>query len=145
MESSTKAKKRPRTRRTQAWNAFSLYIRARDADANGMCRCCTCGKMVRWHGTKRCHAGHYISRRYNSTLFDEINVNSQCAECNKWKYGNVAEYERFLVVRYGDDILHELHVKSRVTKSYSDVEYMAIAEYYTKKANEIIETKKLMK
>lgn len=54
---------------------FSYYIRLRDADENGYCKCCTCGKKFHW---KKIQNGHWISRGKLSTRFHEQNCNSQC-------------------------------------------------------------------
>ena len=63
---------------------FSLYIRYRDSEKRGgeyQASCITCEK---WLPTKQMHAGHFQSRRYSSTRYDDENVNAQCltAESN---------------------------------------------------------------
>ena len=52
----------------KAWPVFSKWIRERDKYT-----CITCGKI----GTGSfMHAGHYISRKFKATMFDERNVHA---------------------------------------------------------------------
>ena len=96
-----------------AWKVFSLWIRTRDSF-----RCITCGK--RGDASMRgMHAGHYISRRHNATLFDERNVNAQCMYCNMYDYGNIGVYTLKLQEKYGDGIIKELTEKSKTYHQFS--------------------------
>jgi len=54
---------------------FSIYIRKKHANHQGYVKCVTCGKTLHWEGA---HAGHFQSRRYLSTRWDEQNVAPQC-------------------------------------------------------------------
>jgi len=104
----------------RAWRYFSKYIRLRDAlkttgDIN-YCKCFTCGRI---ESIKNMDAGHFVSRRFNSTLFDERNVNSQCTYCNTFQAGNQLEYRRQLIKFYGEGIDTELEDKATETKKYS--------------------------
>lgn len=85
---------------------FSLYIRKRYATPDGMVRCVTCGKYDHW---KETDAGHYISRQYLSTRYDERNVHVQCKSCNRFHEGMKDEYTLFLLKTYGVGILEELN------------------------------------
>lgn len=72
--------------RKRAWKAFSRWVIDRDK------RCITCGS------THNLQAGHF----HHAVLdFDEINVNAQCARCNKWLHGNLSDYSAYLVEKYG--------------------------------------------
>jgi len=83
----------------KAWDAFSKFIRQRDADENGNCKCCTCEKVQHW---KLMQAGHFKSRIYENTLFDETNNHAQCAGCNMPpNNGKPLEYVQFLNKKYG--------------------------------------------
>lgn len=68
---------------------FSLYIRHKYADENGIVECYTCGKKL---PIKRIHNGHFMSRGYLATRFDERNVRPQCPGCNLFGGGKVAEF-----------------------------------------------------
>jgi len=63
---------------------FSKYIRLRDADESGMCKCITCGEKFFW---KKGDAGHFISRDRIATRWDQRNVNAQCPRCNRFRGG----------------------------------------------------------
>ncbi len=75
-------------------------------------------------------AGHYISRRFNSTLFDERNVNSQCMNCNLHKGGNIGVYTLKLQEKYGDGIIKELTGKSLEIKQWTVQELEELKEKY---------------
>lgn len=80
------------------WKVFSEYIRLRDADANGYCRCISCGGVHFW---KRIQAGHYVSKGVSHFLkYDENNVHAQCGRCNL-NEGNTVEYRNRLITKIG--------------------------------------------
>lgn len=58
--------------------AFSKFIRLRDSDDNGLCRCISCGKLHMWDDID---CGHFVNRRHMGTRFDEKNCNAQCRSC----------------------------------------------------------------
>lgn len=88
-----------KTLKKKAWDAFSRFIRQRDADENGNVKCCTCENVRHWSGMD---AGHFISRTKESVLFDEMNVHAQCKGCNmRPNNGKPIEYAAYLDERYG--------------------------------------------
>lgn len=115
VKSSLKAKapqKRARKKRLsvgklkkKAWAEFSIFIRTRDADADGMVKCCTCDSVKHW---KQMQAGHFIPGRLNSNLFDERGANVQCSLCNVVKGGNGPRYYQFMLAKYGQETISEL-------------------------------------
>ena len=68
---------------------FSEYIRRRDADYAGYCRCVTCGKVQHW---REMDAGHFVPRDRIATRWDETNVHPQCRECNRFRSGKQYEH-----------------------------------------------------
>lgn len=72
------------------WKVFSEFIRLRDSDENGYCKCITCGNIMKYD--RGMHAGHFISRRHLATKFDETNVHAQCCSCNAFHSGLQYEY-----------------------------------------------------
>ena len=76
------------------------------------------------------HAGHYISRRHNATLFDERNVHAQCMNCNLWGYGNMGVYTQKLLEKYGSKIIDDLVKKSRTIKQFTRTELEEIIKKY---------------
>lgn len=86
------------------------YVNLRD---RGKC-CISCGKA--WIESEVRHASHMKSRGSNSALrFHMWNLNTSCSYCNLYLSGNVAEYERQLRIRAGDDKVEFLnnHPRSR--------------------------------
>jgi len=103
------ASKSPKTTtslQTKLDTLFSLYIRKKSATKDGMVRCVTCGKYDHW---KEMDAGHYISRQYLTTRYDERNVHVQCRSCNRFHEGMKDEYTLFLMRTYGHQVLEELN------------------------------------
>lgn len=76
---------------------FSQYIRRRDT-SDGFGRCITCGTIIHYD---TCDAGHYISRAYFGTRWNELNVHAQCRSCNRYLDGNGKIYRQILIKRYG--------------------------------------------
>ena len=87
---------------------FSKYVRYRDAQKRGgeyYAPCITCDK---WLPIKQMHAGHFQSRRHNSTRYDDENVNAQCAACNTYNQGEQFKYSKALNLKYGDGTAEKL-------------------------------------
>lgn len=68
---------------------FSEFIRRRDADKNGICRCITCSRSGHW---KEMDAGHFIQRDRLATRWDERNVHAQCTYDNRYRSGEQFEH-----------------------------------------------------
>lgn len=113
------------------WEVFSLYIRARDADNNGICTCCTCSKKLFWRGVE-CQAGHFVSGRTNNILFDEQIVHAQCSHCNQYLSGNVWEYGKFLRMKYAYSYndLDELHSRKHTVRLFTLEELKQLKNKY---------------
>jgi hypothetical protein len=87
---------------------FSKYVRYRDAQKRGgeyYAPCITCDK---WLPIKQMHAGHFQSRRHNSTRYDDENVNAQCAACNTYNQGEQFKYSKALDLKYGNGTAEKL-------------------------------------
>lgn len=108
--------------KAKAWTAFSKWIRERDNYT-----CITCGKEGKGSFM---HAGHYISRKHQATLFDPQNCHAQCMNCNVWGYGNTGVYTLKLKEKYGEGIIEELVFKSQQIKQFTTKELEEIAEQY---------------
>lgn len=109
----TKSLKTPVSRRKllikELDNIFSRYIRLSYAN-NGIVRCVTCGEQDSW---KSVDCGHFISRGKIGTRFSVKNCHPQCRRCNRVLKGNLKQYETYLRIRYGVDIVDELKIMSR--------------------------------
>ncbi len=120
-----------RTKKNAAWRYFSKYIRLRDClKTTGTLeygKCFTCGKLV---SLNMSDAGHFISRRFNATLFDETNVHLQCRFCNRFLNGNLLEYRRQLVKMYGEGYDIQLEDKATDIVKFTPQDYQDIASKY---------------
>lgn len=114
--------------KNRAIDAFQMWVRYRDNWT-----CCVCGKHVdpQTEGAKQLmHAGHYISRKYKSLLLDPKNCNSQCKECNgrqNWE-GMDPRYTKYMVNKYGPEILDYLYQKQHEIKKISNAEWSELAD-----------------
>jgi len=116
-------------------NIFSKYIRLRDADENGICRCITCGTPHHW---KSCDNGHFIKRQYMSTRFHECNCHAQCRECNWLQQGVDAKYEQAILNKYGETQLLKLKWMKGQVKKWSRFELEQMIKEYTGKVNQLV-------
>ena len=110
---------------------FSRYVRYQDSEKVGgvwLGRCITCGQQIEF---SRAHAGHFQSRRYSSTRYEEENVNLQCALCNNWHAGEQYKYGLELDLKYGDGTAEKL---SKMAQEYHKLTLDEL--------NEIIESSK---
>lgn len=105
---------------------FSKYIRQRDADKEGYCRCCTCGQSYHW---TKIQAGHFISRKHYATRWDVDNVHAQCMACNVFKYGEQYKYSLYL----GETLASELYLESKKTVKFTDIEIKEMIDMYKEK------------
>jgi hypothetical protein len=100
---------------------FSIYIRVRDSEEGVDGRvglCITCEQPIGANGMRTGQAGHFISRRYNSTRFHEKNVHLQCAKCNMWGAGEQYKYSLAINKRYGPGTAESLHTLAQQTKKF---------------------------
>lgn len=100
------------------WYYFSLYVRQRDVEQWGTC--ISCGKAITMETAQ---GGHFLpaSSCGRDLLFDERNVNAECARCNAWDEGHLFGYERGLIERYGQEAVSELKEKYAARKASGEV------------------------
>ena len=115
---------------------FSEYIRKRDSDHRGMCKCISCGKEAPAFGGST-HAGHLFSRRFLSIRFDPKNVNSQCAYCNTFLNGNQLKAARGVDAKWGEGTVAELESRMHTTVKLSRVDYEEAIENIKRKIKEL--------
>ena len=123
---------------TKADKHFSLYIRLRDADENGVGTCITCGTRKE---VKYMDCGHYIKRQHMATRFSEINCHTQCKRCNAFEQGNDAKFRQALVGLYGEQNVNLLEAERHKTVRRSAYEMDVIAKHYKEKAIELAKEK----
>lgn len=121
--------------RNEARKIFQRWIRIRDLGQ----KCISCDVLLT--DIREFDAGHYYpANNYPTLLFDPMNVHGQCKNsCNNHKSGNLIEYRKGLLARYGGEVLRYLDDKAddksqrTLTKEY----YIEITEKYKKLCKEI--------
>lgn len=93
--------------------AFNAFIRNRDiwffgSNSGYHFKCISCNEVK---SIEQMHAGHFYARTFTATRWDERNVNGQCVGCNTFRHGNLLEYRKGMLAKYGPEVLEELEVK----------------------------------
>lgn len=116
-------------RKAEAQAAVNHWIvHVRDADKP----CISCGR----HHTGMYHAGHYRSRGSAPHLsLDPRNLAKQCAPCNLHLHGNLIEYRKGLIERYGVSHVDALEADQE-PRHYTGDDYDAIKKQYRALARE---------
>lgn len=110
----------------QAFNAFIRYNDRNDP-------CISCGR----HHNGQYHAGHYRSVGAHPELrFEELNCHKQCAPCNNYLSGNIADYRINLIKKIGLDKVEWLEGPHE-PKKYTCEELKEIETYYKQKLKEL--------
>lgn len=115
------------------WAIFSLYIRLNESK-DGIGTCITCGVKKPY---KELQAGHFISRRFKATLYDEMNVHSQCFACNCFLHGNLLRYRRVMDDLYGDEAVYNMEQKAKEIKQWKAFELEDLIRYYTNEVSSL--------
>lgn len=110
---------------------FSDYIKLRDC-VNGKGQCFTCGDLL---PKEELDAGHFRSRKYTSTRYNEKNVQLQCKKCNRFNGGEPYQFGIEIDKKYGEGTALELIKKSFETKKFTIDELKSLYEYYKGKIN----------
>lgn len=108
---------------------FSLYIRLRKANKEGVAECYTCG--IKKH-FKELQCGHFQSRKHYATRWREDNCQVQCYSCNVMRYGEQFKFGLKLEKEYGyahPEILMNL---SKTTVKFSNDDLNDMIEKYKK-------------
>jgi hypothetical protein len=95
------AKSKTKGLKAKLWALVSKFVRLKDATPEGLNVCYTCDTPKFW---KELQAGHGISGRGNSILFEIAIIRPQCYACNIHKHGN---YEVFI-----PKLIHEIGLKT---------------------------------
>jgi len=107
---------------------FSVFIRLREATDEGLCQCSTCG-VVR-HYKDGMQNGHFQSRRFLATRFDEENCQVQCVKCNMYSQGEQYKFGLYLDGKYGEGTAEELEYLARTPIKIGRIDYEEKISYY---------------
>jgi len=112
----------------QFW--VNKYVRIRDRNDS----CISCNKPL--HDIKF-DAGHFFSAGGHSlTTFDLDNIHGQCVECNRWKHGNIFEYQKKLIDKIGYERFQKLEKRSNGIKKWTKEELIQIIDIYKKRCKQ---------
>ena len=116
-------------RRTEVQVELNRWVvHVRDVDLP----CISCGcTHARWN------AGHYRSRGSAVHLsIEPTNVHKQCVRCNLELHGNLIEYRKGLVARYGVEYVEAIEADERA-RHYTPEEFTAMKLDYRAKVKEM--------
>ena len=98
--------------KAKLWALVSEYVRRKDTSFMGYGKCYSCPAMLYW---KLLQCGHF----HHGTLdYDLRNLKKQCARCNKWLHGNLAEYAANLVKEFGPIEFEKLRIDAARNRGY---------------------------
>ena len=117
---------------------FSLYIRLRDINDDGFGICCSSGRYTDWSQIQN---GHYISRKYMKYRFSEINCNGQSAMDNVRLSGNIVEYRRFMIEKYGVEAELALFLGSKEEFHYNSEFLLDVIKIYAPQVKKMLSMK----
>lgn len=116
------------------WPVFSQYIRLKES-YDGWGQCITCSIKKPW---KDLQAGHFVSRRFKATLYEEMNVHTQCFACNCMLSGNLLIYRRVMDDIYSPKAVEELERRAKQVKKFTVGELGVMLDGYTAKVKELV-------
>jgi hypothetical protein len=123
------------------WKVFSEFIRLRDSNENGFCRCFTC-PGIRYY--KNMDAGHGIPRGNMATKYNEQNNHAQCKQCNgPAGRGKPKEYKAEMDKRYGPGTWDDMMLKSRTVEKLGSFDIKLMTFHYQTEVDKLKASKNL--
>lgn len=114
---------------------FSEFIRRRDSDGAGICRCITCTRTAHW---KAMDAGHFIQRDRLATRWMETNVHAQCPYCNRYRSGEQFEHGQAIDRTHGKGTAEQLRQMGAMRGTKVDLGWLELQiEVYKNKLKNI--------
>jgi hypothetical protein len=105
---------------------FSLYIRQKYANLDGLVECFTCERP---YDIKKIQCGHFMSRANYSTRWDEDNCRPQCYGCNVMQQGRQYLFGLGLN-RDRMGLAQEVYSRSLKSVKFKTSELLEKIEYY---------------
>lgn len=114
----------------------NAYIRERDKDQP----CISCGATK----AKQWHAGHFLTTGAHPGIirFHPWNINRQCSQCNDHLSGNLLNYRKGIIARFGQERLDWLegpHESPKITREWIESEktrYRALLRDLQRESND---------
>ena len=110
----------------KAWKLLSKLIRLQYSKS-GCVKCYTCGKLME---VREAQAGHGLSGRGNSILFDREIIRPQCVSCNIFKRGNYDVFHAKLIKENSVKWYEEKLKQKRQTKQFTRQELHKLIDGY---------------
>lgn len=132
------AKSKLKKLKDKCWKLCSQYTRLKYAK-NDKVQCYTCGIVK---PVKKMQAGHGISGRTNSILFEDKVLRPQCYGCNVGRGGNYEVFVLKLIQEYGEEGYKKLLAQKFQAKKFTIMELEELIEEYTGKIEIIQEARK---
>jgi len=110
------------------WDIFSVFIRLRDTDENGVGKCFTCGKPLHW---QKGDCGHGIPRQHKAVKFNEWNNHLQCKKCNGFEGGRQDLYKENMNKRYGPQTWEKMEIAAKQRHDWTPQLLQNNILYYT--------------
>lgn len=104
---------------------FSTYIRTRDSNYEGVGSCVTCGHTA---PLEQLQCGHFQSRIFLITRWDELNAHIQCGRCNNFGGGEQYKMSKYINKKYGKGTAEKLEKKSKKRIKLSRVDLQEMIE-----------------
>ena len=121
---------------------FSRYIRLRDANNQGIAKCCTCDT---YNFVKKMDCGHYIKRQHQAARYNVHNCSTQCKRCNNFEQGNDTKFRQHLVDMYGENKVLLVESSKRTTVKRSANDMKLLADHYKELTMEMLKIKGVVK
>jgi hypothetical protein len=116
--------------RREAQEEFNRFIKLRDAGRP----CIACGR----HHDGQWHAGHYLTVGAHPELrFEESNCHKSCQPCNTHLSGNLIEYRKGLLLRYGAELVEWLE-GPHDPKHYTRDDLIDLRKKYSEKCKKLL-------
>ena len=127
-----------RQARKKVETLFSIYIRTRDClrttGTKTKGHCVTCKRQ---YDFKELQAGHFVSGRHPTVIFNEKNCHAQCVGCNVFKRGNIIPYYQFMEKTYGKKVIVSLMKQDSTLKKFTVIELQELFNTFTIKLYEL--------
>ena len=108
-------------------DVYSLYIRQKHEDSNGVVECYTCRKLFT---VKTIQNGHFVSRQYLATRWLDDNCRPQCWGCNGFGKGRLLDYEERLKKDLGSEYVETMKASRHISLKLDRHWYTAEIEKY---------------
>lgn len=111
----------------EADKLFSLIVRLKASNDQGYAKCCTCNSVHHW---KEMDCGHFMSRKHQSTRYDERNTGCQCKDCNIFSQGKQYEFAKYLDKVHGPGTADEMLLKSKMSCKRTRFDWLYLIEEF---------------